>query len=243
MNNKVIMSGVLLLVTNISYAEMSGSITLASDNVSRGISDTDGGAATQAAIDYSQDNGMYAGVWFTNVDFNENEGVVPADEVDEAKIEIDYTVGMSGDFSRKSSWDVGTSYITYPGAEKNLNYDFWEAYGVVSYETRNVILSPEFVAELYYTPDGSENSGAASYYVGGVMISLPVDIAMTASVGRQTFNDTPEDDYSDWKAGFSKEIDGMEFELSYTDTSLSKAECGGDNCEARVVFTVTSTIH
>lgn len=236
---KRMLAAAMLLTSGSVYAELSSTLTLSSDNVSRGISDTDGAPAIQGSFDYAHDSGAYAGLWASNVKFRENADVPAIDTVEEATIEIDYYLGYSGELSDALSWDAGVAYMSYPGADSSLNYDYWEAYAMLAYALDEMTLSPEFGIELYHTPDNSEDSGAADYMLASVSLNMPMDTVLYLSVGRSTFDDFPADDYSDFKIGLSKEIEGFGFELSYTDTGLSQADCGGDMCDSRVIISVS----
>jgi len=61
------------------------SVTLASDYVFRGISQTDQDPAVQGSFDYKHPLGVYLGVWASNVDENVSKG----------NIEIDYYGGYT----------------------------------------------------------------------------------------------------------------------------------------------------
>lgn len=241
MNNKKVTLAVLALIaSNTVYAEVSSSLTLVSDYVFRGVTNTVGDPALQGSFDYSHDSGVYASLWASSVKFRENADVPAVDTVDEASLEIDYYLGMSGDFSDNLSWDAGLNYITYPGAEDDLKYDYWEPYAIVGYAMEEASLAPEFALEIYHSPHYFEDSGQADYVGASVSLSLPMEVAMSISAGKQTFKDYPDDDYSDWRVAVSKELSGLEFEIAYTDTDLSEAGCGGDGCDGRFVFSMTS---
>lgn len=73
-------------------------MTLTTDYVFRGISNTDGDPAIQGSLDYEHDTGFYAGVWASSVKFRENAGAAAVDTVQEATIEIDYYAGFASEF-------------------------------------------------------------------------------------------------------------------------------------------------
>ena len=71
-------------------ATVSASLTLGSDVLFRGVSQSLGGAAAQAAIDVEFESGVYGYVWASNVDF------VPDGEPDDgARVEIDAALGYT----------------------------------------------------------------------------------------------------------------------------------------------------
>lgn len=239
---KRILAAAMLLTSGSVYAELSSTLTLTSDNVSRGISDTDGAPAIQGSFDYAHDSGAYAGLWASNVKFRENANAAAIDTVEEATIEIDYYLGYSSDLSDAMSWDAGVAYMSYPDADSSLNYDYWEAYAMLAYTLDEVMLSPEFGIELYHTSENTGNTGTANYYVASLAFMLPMDVSLSLAAGRSTFDDFPADDYTDYRIGFSKEIEGLTFELFYSDSSLSQATCGGEMCDSRVVFAVSRSL-
>ena len=99
----------------------SGSFTLATDYVFRGISQTQGDPAVQGNIEYTRafgESGLsaYAGAFGSNVDFAGTD----------ARIELDWYGGLRGSTSG-IKWDAGVVYYSYPGAEDRLDLDYGEA--------------------------------------------------------------------------------------------------------------------
>lgn len=92
---------------------MNGSVTLASEYMTRGFSDSDNRPALQGNIILGHDSGWEAEVWASNVDYNDGG---------EAKVQVDfylsYTFALGpGDLS------LGAGYYTYPGAASSLHYN------------------------------------------------------------------------------------------------------------------------
>ena len=80
------MKKLLLLLTMVSlpsFASVSANVTFASDYVWRGMTQSDG-PAIQGGFDYAADSGFYAGIWGSNVNFNDGAGS-----------ELDYYFGYS----------------------------------------------------------------------------------------------------------------------------------------------------
>jgi len=120
---------------------LSGSLTLASEYMTRGFSDSDSHPALQGSVVLEHDSGWAAEVWASNVDYNDSW---------EAKAEVDfyltYTFGLGpGDMS------VGAGYYWYPGAERSLDYDHYEF--ILSYESTLPNDIATLGAEAYYSPD------------------------------------------------------------------------------------------
>mgnify|MGYP003556726457 CR=1 FL=1 len=106
---------------------ISGNVTLASEYVFRGQSQTQEDPAFQASVDYAHASGFYAGIWGSSVDFTA-EDTLPEDE-DGADVEIDYYVGFASDINDTFSYDVSGVYYTYPGANDGIDYDYPELIG------------------------------------------------------------------------------------------------------------------
>ena len=76
---KSVFAGILVTCSSLAHAGFSATTTLATDYVFRGISNTDGEPTLQASFDYEHENGLYAGVWASNMKFRENAGAPAID--------------------------------------------------------------------------------------------------------------------------------------------------------------------
>ena len=233
---KIIIAGSLLACASIVAAAeqsaFSANVALTTDYVFRGISQTFEEPAIQGGFDFNDASGFYAGIWGSNVDFRDG---------DQAQIEVDVYGGYSAEAANGLGWDVGVIHYDYPGAAGSLNYDFNEIYGSVGKSFGAV----KGTVGLNYSDDYYAGSGNATYLYLDVEIPLPQDFALALHAGDQEIDDnaafgTP--DYTDYKVGISKEFGGFGFALDFIDTDLSKSECGSDNCDSRVVFTVSKSM-
>src|SRR5215207_637046 len=100
--SRIAIAGALLAVTGAaSAAGLSVTPTIATDYDFRGVSQTnpdqDGiDPAFQLGVNYGFENGLYLGLWGSNVDFG------PGDP----SVEVDYTVGFAGgDAAESFGWD------------------------------------------------------------------------------------------------------------------------------------------
>lgn len=209
--------------TQLGDFTFSGNAGIVTDYVYRGISQTDEGPAVQGGFDVGHSSGLYAGIWGSNVDFNDE---------DEAHVEIDYYLGYSGEVSG-FNYDVGALYYSYPGADSDLDYDFWEIAGAVGYDFDVAALS----GSINYSPDFFGSTGDAFYYAAAVDVPLPYDFSFTGHAGYQTIDDG--EDYTDWSLGFGYAVAGFDLSLAYYDTDLDEPEECADGCAERVVFGVS----
>ncbi|HBP5015413.1 TPA: transposase [Pseudomonas aeruginosa] len=80
--------------------------------------------------------------------------------------------------------------------------------------------------------------------------ALPYDVGLALQYGKYDFKDATfgnDDSYNDWSIGLSKTLVGLDFGLTYSDTSLSGSECAGfvgkdDYCDATLVVSVSKTL-
>ncbi|HEX7931403.1 MAG TPA: TorF family putative porin, partial [Sphingomicrobium sp.] len=107
--------------------ELTFTLSLTSDYTFRGISQTDSGPAIQGTVDYAymfrDEIGIYAGLFGSNVDFDETSG--PG--VNRASAEFDLYGGIKGTISGVT-WQLGYIYYAYPNAHpsSDFNYDYQE---------------------------------------------------------------------------------------------------------------------
>jgi uncharacterized protein (TIGR02001 family) len=98
---KMTVAASLLACTVFAQAKTTHNVSLVSDYVWRGISQTDNSPAIQGGSDYKNGN-AYASVWFSNVEDRDNSEGLP--------VEMDVTFGYNNKFN---SFNLDTSVITY----------------------------------------------------------------------------------------------------------------------------------
>ena len=211
--------------------EFSTTIGFVSEYSFRGIAQSNEGPAVQGSVDWSHDNGFYAGVWGSNVEFTD------------ASLETDIYAGYSGEYEG-FTYDIGGIYYAYPGADSNLDYDFAEGALALGYDFDVAAVS----AAVNYSPDYFANSGDATYLAGFVDVPLPFlpfETSLNASVGHQWIDDNAKfgvEDYMDWGLGLSTNVEGFDIGLRYIDTDLNETADCPDGCEERVILSLTKTL-
>jgi uncharacterized protein (TIGR02001 family) len=221
--------------------EFTGGVSVTNNYVFRGITQTDDDPAIQGTINYTLDTGIagtsvYAGVWGSNVDFNDGDG---------AHVELDWTFGLTGEILDTGlGWTLGGIYYHYPAASGD---NYWEVAPALSYSPFDWIT---VLAGLNYSPDFFNGSGEAWYPNGGVKVGIPIPenlftLTLEGYTGHQWVDNNARfgaDDYQDWKLGLSVGITMITLSAYYTDTNLDKSECSGtNNCDARAVLALGAT--
>jgi uncharacterized protein (TIGR02001 family) len=230
MMKKTLIAAALATVSLPALAEVSGNVALTTDYRFRGISQTDRDPAVQGGFDWSHDSGFYLGTWGSNVNFANS-------------LELDYYAGYAGNINDSLAFDVGAIYYDYPGGGGNI--EFWEVYGGLSGDLGPVSLS----GKVSYSNDYFDSTGTAWYTDLGASYGLPYDISLSGHFGYQTIDKGDKfginsDDYSDWSIGVSRSFMGVDLDLSYIDTNISKSDCfvGSKDCDSTVVFTVSKSL-
>jgi uncharacterized protein (TIGR02001 family) len=222
---------VLLATASAAHAEFpgtfTGTVTATSDYNWRGVTQTSQDPALQGSVDYSMENGFYAGAWASNVDFG--------DCCDE-EVEIDLYTGFSG--GETVTWDVGFVYYWYPGAD---DLDFPEVYASVGYEWVE--------AKLSYSSDFANYSEQAWYLEGNAAYELPANFGLEAHIGYSTGDGIEEaygqDDYFDWSVGVTYALKNFNLALKYVDGSdletLDGTPDDVSSSEGVAIFSVSTT--
>ena len=199
-------------------AELSGNVTLGSDYVYRGISQTDEEPTIQGGFDATSESGLYAGIWASNVAFD-------------GSIEIDYYVGFSQE-TDVFTYDIGFIHYNYPNQPQGqADSNFNEVYGSISVRglTVGLAVSNDFFGE----------TGSATYANVDYELALPNDFALTLHYGAQSIDDGV--DYDDYSVSLGKTYSDFDVALTWHDTDLDGNTCA-DICDSRVVLTVSKSL-
>ena len=243
MMKKTLIATAMLATTAVAQAEISGNVTMASDYVFRGISQTSNQIAIQGGFDYEHESGLYIGTWASNVDSEFfNTGTDP-------QTEIDGYVGYSGDVGNGFGYDVGYLRYQYPGASSAGTNEY---HVTGSYSTGSF---GDFSLTANYSPslNFAASDESAWYWSAGYDTTLPwYEIGLSASLGYSTGDAFDKDDgdgfndsYTDWSIGVSKNVFGVDLGLTYTDTDFSDS---GDEdtfnsiADSRVVFSISKDL-
>ncbi|MBF0134680.1 MAG: TorF family putative porin [Magnetococcus sp. DMHC-1] len=210
--------------TKIGDVTINANVSLASDYVWRGLSQTDGDPAIQGGFKVSHALGFYAGVWGSNVDF---DGGGTAVDGGLPHMEADLSAGFAKEFPNNLSMDLGAIHYGYPGSAARVGSDFQEIYLGFGYKFMGSTLS----AKYSYSPDFSgatdaagnlNRSQSASYIEGQVDYEFPASIKGSAHYGYSfgSYFDMPgvADGYGDYRLGVAKELAGLNFGINWYGT-------------------------
>jgi|CXWL01.1.fsa_nt_gi uncharacterized protein (TIGR02001 family) len=198
------LAGATIAGAGVANADVSSSITLTTDYVFRGISQSDGGPAVQGSFDWSQDM-VYAGAWASNVNFGGGTG---------ESMELDLYVGITPT-TGPISWDLSLVGYFYPGADDaGAEFDYYEG---IAAGTFNVTEQMTIGGKVAYTPEYFAELGNGTYYEINGGYALSDATSFSAGYGIQEV-DFATDSYSTWNVGVSHAMHGFTFGLTYSDT-------------------------
>ena len=205
--------------------ELSANVTMTSDYIFRGVSQTDEGPAIQGGFDYVMDTGLYVGTWASNVDFANSA-------------EFDFYGGFSqtiyfeecfdkgalearGCGTPTLTYDVGVIYYAYPGSyNQTAEDDMVEIYGKLGLDFGVI----SFDTGVYYSPDFTATAGEQEgwYYYGGATLPLEDHIGLPVSLdGRIGLQDVENaGDYTEWEIGLNVTAFTLDWRVAYTDTDI-----------------------
>jgi uncharacterized protein (TIGR02001 family) len=203
---------------------LSGNVSLTSDYVFRGYTQTQSDPALQAGVTWALPSDFYVGAWGSNVDFN------PGDKSD---LEVDLTAGYAATIDQ-FSYDVGVIYYAYPDARSGLNYDYWEGAVKLAYNFDSLT----WTAGFYYTPDNFGGTKDGAYITTGLKLPFSEGWMIDGNLGRAEVNPAYGADYFDWNVGLTYALPWFDANLRYTDTD--NGACG-NLCDERAVITLSKS--
>ena len=211
LNNKRIaqLTGLTLavaLIAPLAQAEVTGEVSVTNDYRFRGVSQTAGDFAVPGSIDYSADNGFFAGVWGSNVD----------DESYDSDVEVDLYVGYWGALGEDEEfeYDVTLTYYTYPGQDESSKY----------LEANVGFYFAGFHFAQWYTNDYANADVSLHYSDLNYSYEIAENWSIDAHVG-YSYGDGADldwgEDYLDYSIGVSTELAGFGLSLAWLETTLS----------------------
>lgn len=221
----------LLFLLGIADAQAgtTGNVSLTSDYVFRGVSQSNQAPALQGGVEKlfessSAGSGAYIGTWGSSISWLSDLSTTPAPL--SSSLELDVYGGYRGKFSEAVSYDIGALYYWYPGdfpAGFN-SADTLEVYaGVTIAASEKVSLGAKYsisATDLF----GYADSDGSGYLDLAANFALADGWTINTHAGRQWIEGNDAFEYTDWKLGVTKAFDnGFSVGLAYTGTDADDA--------------------
>jgi uncharacterized protein (TIGR02001 family) len=231
MKSKLLNSLILaaLAVPGVAMADgspFSGNVTLTTDYLYRGVTQTENRGAIQGGFDYAHPSGLYAGVWGSNISWL-TDNSSSTGYTDGASLELDTYAGFRNSFAEDFSYDVGFLRYNYsgnmtPGATSASTN---EIYGLIGWKWISAKYSYS-LANLFGVPDSS-GSGyfdlSASYTMEGPGVTLG------AHYGKQNVAGSGNGSlsYSDYNISAAKDLGGYTWKFLINNTDINGDSASG----------------
>ncbi|WP_050469536.1 TorF family putative porin [Herbaspirillum chlorophenolicum] len=200
-----------------SPLHLSGNLGVVSQYVFRGTTQTNEKPALQGGFDLTHDNGLYAGIWMSNISW-----ISDTNPAASASLEADLYAGWKPAVTDWLNADIGVLHYAYPGSYPG---------GMTKPDTTEIYagLDAKWIAFKYsYSTGntfGNANTSGSSYADLSVNHELFAGISGIAHIGRQRYTgpNSPALSYTDWKLGLTRDFSGYVLGLAYTDTNTADA--------------------
>lgn len=192
---------------------LSGNVSLTSDYIFRGFTQTLGDPALQGTLTLSHESGFYASVFGSNVDFGDGE----------TDLEVDLTAGYNFALDDATTFDVSAAYYAYPNEPDGADYGYWELVGVLAHDFGGASVS----LKTALTPEFFGQTGTGIWLAGGVSVPFTDWLSASGNAGYQWIEDNAAlglPDYLHYDAGFTLSAGGFFLDLRYFGTDIDGAK-------------------
>jgi uncharacterized protein (TIGR02001 family) len=203
-----------------------GQVAVVSDYVYRGVSYSQGHPALQASASWSNANGSFlSGLhidgWGSSVDYGPD---------DPARTEFSATLAYYGG-SDAFNYDVGVTYIVYPGVPAELHYSYPETYLTLGTKVGTATLT----ATGAYSPNYSGQTGKPWFAEIDGQMPVFTPVKLSAVAGYAALPLTAGQKYTFWGVGAEADVLGFTLGLRYAGNNLEGC------CNARVVASIAKS--
>lgn len=207
-----------VLAEEAAASPIAANVTLASEYVYRGISQTREKLALQGGFDYAHSSGLYAGVWGSNVSWIDDLDV-PG--LSSSSMELDLYAGYKGKISDDFGYDVGYLRYEYPASYPadftKPNTD--ELYVAGSYKMFTLKYSHS-ISNLF----GATDSKGSGYLDASANFELMSGLTLGLHAGHQKIKNHADLSYTDYKVSLTKDFGGgLSVTGAYIDTNADDA--------------------
>lgn len=195
---------------------VTANVTLASEYVYRGISQTREKLALQGGFDYAHSSGLYVGTWGSNISW-----ITDVEPAATSNLELDVYAGYKGSINSDISYDVGVLHYDYPGSYPAgfTSADTDELYVAGSYKMFTLKYSHS-ISNLF----GYANSKNSSYLDASANFEVMSGLTLGLHAGHQKIKNSSDFDYTDYKISLTKDFGGgLSVSGAYIDTNAKDA--------------------
>jgi len=229
---RIAAAAALLAVSGAAAAgNVSATVSLVSDYDFRGVTQTLNDWTPQLGLTWTADNGMYYGLWGSDVDFQGPcSGDLSCAGYDRPSTEVDVFAGYSGE--TVVGYDFGLIYYSYPNAG-NINSP--EAYAGITKGPLGL--------KVWYSWDWAGSGKYEVYTEANLTVPMGEDFTFLGHAGFSKFQSSlGADDYYDWSLGFGYSVSNFDLSFKWVDGSDIKLGPSVPKNLGRFVFAASTTL-
>jgi uncharacterized protein (TIGR02001 family) len=207
-----------------SWGRLVPAISWTTDYRFNGVSASNRNPATQLSIHWWRPDDYYAGVWLSQVDF---------DDPNSTSFEIDTYAGRRFP-AGESEYRVEVMYSAFDEDVQGPTYDFLQLKSAATRQFDHGSLT----AALRWSPQGSYAAGKTTYADVEATVQINDWLSISSRVGAGSIERRPDRRF--WDAGLTARWRTFSMDIRYVDNNLKFMECGFvDWCESALVATLT----
>jgi uncharacterized protein (TIGR02001 family) len=177
---------------------VTANVSLTSDYISRGFTQTWSKPALQGGVDYAHESGVYVGTWASTISDTEFR---------DGSFELDVYAGYTGTL-RSFGYTAGFAYYAYPGSSaptvNGRAYDYAEVKLGTSYGSASLTGYVTVTNDWFGTFDDAQGS----YYVDATLApAFGAGYTLQIHAGAGRVHDHSEANWTDAKLGITKALD------------------------------------
>ena len=206
---------------------VTANVSLTSNYLYRGISQTGGKPALQGGFDYTHSSGFYAGAWGSSISWIGDEGLAK-----NAGLELDTYLGFRNSFATDFNYDVGFLRYNYPGTYVSpmpvgmAKADTNEVYGLIGWKW----ISLKYSYSLGDTFGVASAQGtdyidlSANYPIPDTTYTLGAHYGRQDYKGQYAGSGATSLSYDDYRLSIAKDLgSGFSGSLTYSKTNATAA--------------------
>lgn len=226
-NQQIIIVSLLISTIN-AYADLSATLTAASDDLSYGVSQTNSKPSFQGSLNWSNPNGLNFGILGKNI------------KAGEINREVDLNTGYGGKFNDQIGYELNMFYYTYYGEQSSDQFNYGELNG-------NLVFSSGTTLGMWYAWDYS-GSKAGHYTISLIQelaltnnLNLKLGIEKLTSLDQEKYDWFGKKSYQHYFVALEGNAKGFDLSLSLHDTNVNKADDPENIADTAVVFSIART--
>lgn len=212
----------------VAAVEVGAQVTIATDYMYRGVSQTMSGPTLQAELSVEHDSGWYGWVWASNVDFD-----AAGNPDDGADLEVNVAVGYHHEVSDSLALSVeGVAYV-FPGTKTGYDYDYAEwLLGLQLHDQHRLIFG--------YSKSAFGTSDTGRFYAASTTFDMTSRARLDIELGHYDLHDALDFSYGYAEVSFVYDAEPLQWRLSYfTTDDEARAAFGSTAVRDRVVVAVS----